>query len=171
MVKKCVACCNQEIRSRNISFHRFPTDRIQQQQWLTRLKRLDIKNVSNKRVCAIHFDASSFIKSKKKKTNSCVQDNKKRLKKDALPMECISDLRLIDCGTQTDLDMVSLSNLFEKLTFLESNIISFTMDVERFQNDDYNMNYFTGFRSYKIFRMVFELLQVRKLRSDVLSSF
>ncbi|CAF2150817.1 unnamed protein product [Rotaria magnacalcarata] len=162
MVKKCVACCNRENRSSNISFHRFPTDRIQQQQWLTRLKRLDIKDVSNKRVCAIHFDVSSFIvQSKKKKRNSGASDNKKRLKKDALPMECISDLRLIDCGTQTDLDMISLSNLFEKLTLLESNIIDFSIDIERFQNDDYNINYFTGFRSYKIFRMVFELLQVQ----------
>jgi hypothetical protein len=168
MVKRCIACSNQENRSNNISFHRFPSDKTQQHQWLKRLNRLDIKDVSNKRVCGVHFDASSFmVNLTKKKSNNTTQDVKKRLKKEALPMETVTDLRLIDTTTQTDLDMISLSALFEKLTLFESTIITSTMSIERFKDDDYNINYFTGFRSYKIYKMVFELLQVRKEYPDI----
>lgn len=97
-----------------------------------------------------------------KKPKSAAEDAKKRLKKGALPIAAVSDICLIDSATQTNLDMISLSTLFEKLTLLESNIIISTMNIERFKSDDCNINYFTGFRSYKIFKMVFELLGVRK---------
>lgn len=168
MVKKCIACSNRENRSNNISFHRFPSDKTQQHQWLKRFNRLDIEDVSNKRVCGAHFDVSSFmINVTKKQTNNPVQDVKKRLKKEALPIETIADTRLIDSTTQTDLDMISLSTLFEKLTVLESNIITSAMNIERLKDDDSNINFFTGFRSYKIYKMVFELLQVRKENSNI----
>jgi hypothetical protein len=160
MVKKCVACDNREHPSNIISFHRFPSDRIQQHQWLKRLNRLDVKDVSNKRICAAHFEASSFLLDSKKKRN-VTQSTKRRLKSDALPIEHAPVSRLIDSATQTDLDMISLSALFEKLTLFESNTITSMMNIERFKNDDISVNFFTGFRSYKIFKMVFELLQVR----------
>jgi hypothetical protein len=161
MVKKYVACDNREHRSNIISFHRFPSDRVQQHQWLKRLNRLDLKDVSNKRVCAVHFEASSFLADSKKKRSNATQSTKRRLKSDALPIEHVPTSRLIDSATQTDLDMISLSALFEKLTLFESNTITSMMNIERFKNDDNNINFFTGFRYYKIFKMVFELLQVR----------
>jgi hypothetical protein len=133
---------------------------MQQHQWLKRLNRLDIKDVSNKRVCGAHFDVSSFIVDSKKKRNA-IQSTKKRLKSDALPIENVPDSRVIDTATQTDLDMISLSTLFEKLTLLERNTITTIMNIERFRNDDDNINFFTGFRSYKNFGMVFELMEVR----------
>lgn len=169
MVKQCIACDNRENRSNNISFHRFPVDWIQQQQWLKRLNRLDIKDVLNKRICGAHFDISSFmIQSTKKNTNNANVNIKKRLKKEALPMEYVPYSRLISSATQTDIDMICLSTLFEKLTLLEKNFIGSTMSIQRFKNDDFNVNYFTGFRSYKIFKMVFELLQVREEDLDII---
>ena len=161
MVKKCVACNNREHRSNNISFHRFPSGRVQQHQWLKRLNLLELKDVSNKRVCADHFELSSFILVSKRKKKDAAPSTKRRLKNDALPIEYISTSRLIDSSVQTNLDMISLSALFEKLTLFESNVITSMMNIERFKNNDYNVNFFTGFRSYKIFQMVFELLQVR----------
>jgi hypothetical protein len=164
MVKKCIACDNRENRSKNVSFHRFPTDKNQQHQWLKRLNQLNVKDVSNKRVCGLHFHPSSYlIDSTKKNNDNGTQNSKKRLKQGALPLECVSGSRMIDSEAQTDLDMISLSTLFEKLTIFEQNVITSTMSIERFQNDDYNINYFTGFRSYKIFKMLFELLEVRKI--------
>ena len=75
---------------------------------------------------------------------------------------------LISSATQTHIDVICLSALFEKLTLLENNFISSTMSIERSKIDDFNVNYFTGFRSYKIFKMVFELLEVRKEDLDVI---
>jgi len=146
-----------------VSFHRFPTDKNEQYQWLKRLNRLDVKDVSNKRVCGLHFHASSYLISSTIKNNGNDSKNcRKRLKLGAVPIECGSGSRKIDSDTQTDLDMISFAALFEKLKLFEQNVITSTMSIERFQNDDYNINYFTGFRSYKIFKMVFELFEVKK---------
>ncbi len=59
--------------------------------------------------------------------------------------------------------MTSLTTLFDKLTLFEQNYINTSICIERFQNDDVNIKYYTGFRSYDIFEMVFQLLEVSKL--------
>ena len=107
-----------------------------------------------------------MIKSKKK-INEC---GRTRLKLSAVPVELLP-LTITDTGTmqsnskstQTDLDMVSLTAMFSKLSLLEKKIFNTVICIERFENNDYYVNYYTGFKSYKMFEMVFELLEVRKI--------
>ncbi|CAF3375869.1 unnamed protein product [Rotaria socialis] len=102
----------------------------------------------------------------KSKKNTNVK-GRKRLKLDALPIE-IEPLTTIITTTathshsiaiQTDLDMTCLSTLFENLSLLQQNSINTSICIERFRNDDLNVKYYTGFKSYNIFEMVFELLE------------
>ena len=74
-------------------------------------------------------------------------------------------------STQTELDLNDLSELFEKLSLYEKKLFSTTICIERFRDDDTNIKYFTGFRSYSGFCLVFELLQVNFLPLFNLLSF
>ncbi|CAF4421098.1 unnamed protein product, partial [Rotaria magnacalcarata] len=161
MVKRCVVCLKQDTRSATSSFHRFLVDKNLQQLWLTILNRLDLTYVSNHRVCDSHFDSSSFKINKNK--NMLITKNSKRLKRGALPMNLVTSTQSTKstCSvlTQTELDLNDLSNLFEKLSLYEQKIFRTTICIERFRDDDTNIKYFTGFRSYNMFCLVFELLQ------------
>lgn len=166
MVKRCVVCSKQETRSTSSSFHRFPTDKNLQQLWIKILNLSDLTDVSNHRVCDSHFDSSSFKINKNENTFNT--KNSKRLKPGALPMILTTSTQCTrstcSVSTQTELDLNDLSNLFEKLSLYEKKIFSTTICIERFRNDDINIKYFTGFRSYNVFCLVFELLQVNLLR-------
>jgi hypothetical protein len=169
MVKRCVACLNKESPSINISFHRFPVDKNLQQIWLQALNRTDLTDVSNKRVCYNHFDSSSFAHTQAGKKNGALK-NTKRLKHGAIPMNLTTPVRFTDSSTsvatQTDLDFNGLSDLFQKLSLYEEKLFNTTICIERFRNDDMNIRYFTGFRSYTRFKMVFELLEVKFYRTN-----
>jgi hypothetical protein len=165
MVKKCVACLEKETRSNNCTFHRFPTDKNLQQTWLKLLNRLDLNNVSHHRVCSNHFDSSSFIKyTTTQRNNVTSQKKQKRLRRDALPLNIATSVQttavLTSVSTQTDLDLNDLSDLFVKISLYEQAILKTTICIERFRHDDINIKYYTGFRSYDTFTMVYELLQV-----------
>jgi hypothetical protein len=165
MVKKCVACPEKETKSNNCTFHRFPTDKSLQQTWLKLLNRLDLNEVSHQRVCSNHFDSSAFITfTSNQKTNVTSQKRLKRLKRDALPINIANSVPttsgLISVSTQTDLYSNDLSELFDKISLYEQTIFKTTICIERFRHDDVNIRYYTGFRSYDIFLMVYELLQV-----------
>jgi hypothetical protein len=167
MVRTCIACSNREGLSQNVTFHCLPTDTNLRYVWLKRLNRLDLTNFSNRRVCSHHFSTSSFKMKSKKNANA---NGRTRLKFDALPIEIEPTTTIITTTTQsrsvavqTDLDMTSLTTLFDKLTLLEQNYTNTSICIERFQNDDVNIKYYTGFKSYNIFEMVFELLEVSKL--------
>lgn len=167
MVKSCIACPNRKGLSQNVSFHYLPTDPDLRHTWLKRLNRLDLKNFSNHVVCSCHFLPSSFSMKSKKKING---NSRTRLNSLAVPIEIQPTMPTVtttiqshSTATQTDLDMTSLTALFDKLSLLEHNAFTTSICIERFQNDDFHVNYYTGFRSYNIFEMVFELLEVRKL--------
>jgi hypothetical protein len=165
MVKKCVACSEKETKSNNCTFHRFPTDKSLQQTWLKLLNRLDLNEVLHQRVCSNHFDSSAFITfTSNQKTNVTSQKRLKRLKRDALPINTANSVPttsgLISVSTQTDLYSNDLSELFDKISLYEQTIFKTTICIERFRHDDVNIRYYTGFRSYDIFLMVYELLQV-----------
>ncbi|CAF3515747.1 unnamed protein product [Rotaria socialis] len=164
MVKSCIACPNVQSKSSTLTFHRLPVNKEKRHIWLKRLNRLDLKDCSHRVVCALHFTASSFLgnTSIKKNVND-IHRTRNRLKSEAIPTESIgiidinTDSRSIT--TQTDIDLTSLSDLFEKLSLFQNNIINTTICIERFRNDDTNIKYYTGFRSYAVFKMVFELLE------------
>jgi hypothetical protein len=164
MVKRCVACLKQETRSNDSSFHRFPTDKNLQQTWLRLLNRPDLIDVSNQRVCSSHFDSSSFITTSNNNKNVNIIKNLKRLKRGALPMNLTISTQPTylshSVATQTNLDLDDISNLFEKLSLYEQKIFQTAICIERFYHDDTNIKYYTGFRSYNIFTMVYELLKV-----------
>ena len=173
MVKRCVVCLKQETRSTSSSLHRFPADRNLQQLWLKILNRSDLTDVSNHRVCDSHFDSSSFIINKNE--NTLITKTSKRLKHGALPMNVTTSAQCThstcSVSTQTELDLNDLSELFEKLSLYEKKLFSTTICIERFRDDDTNIKYFTGFRSYSVFCLVFELLQVNFLHLFNLLSF
>ena len=164
MVKRCVSCHQQESRFDGRSLHRFPADKNLQKTWITLLNRLDLNDVTNHRVCSNHFDSSSFIVTPNNKQNGVIVRNSKRLKRGALPVNltistqptCLSR----SVATQTDLISDDLCSLFEKLSFFEQKTFATTLCIERFLHDDININYYTGFRSYVIFTLVYELLEV-----------
>ncbi|CAF3413039.1 unnamed protein product [Rotaria sp. Silwood2] len=164
MVKRCVVCLKQETRSNDYSFHRFPTDKNAQQAWLRLLNQVGLNDVSNRRVCSSHFDSSSFI-TKSSSKNGINIKNLKRLKRGALPMDLTTPAQVTwssrSISTQTDLNFNDLSSLFEKLSVFEQKMFATTICIERFRHDDTNIRYYTGFRSYAIFMMVYELLQVK----------
>jgi hypothetical protein len=165
MVKKCVACHEKQTPSNDCTFHRFPTDKNLQQTWLKLLNRLDLNNVSHQRVCNNHFDSSSFIiYTSNQKNNITSQKKQKRLKRDALPVNIARPVHtsgvLTSVSTQTDLDFNDLSELFGKISLYEQTIFKTTICIERFRHDDMNIRYYTGFRSYDTFTLVYELLQV-----------
>ncbi|CAF5224539.1 unnamed protein product, partial [Rotaria magnacalcarata] len=90
-----------------------------------------------------------------------ITKNSKRLKRGALPMNLVASTQstksTCSVSTQTELDLNDLSNLFEKLSLYEQKIFRTTICIERFRDDDTNIKYFTGFRSYNMFCLVFEL--------------
>ncbi|CAF1490625.1 unnamed protein product, partial [Adineta steineri] len=162
MVRSCIACSNKEGSSQNVSFHRLPKNTNLRETWLKRLNRHDLKKYSNIVVCSSHFLPSSFIMKSKKKINDT---GRTRLKSSAVPVEVLSltinDTRTMQSSstsTQTDLDMITLTAMFTKLSLLEQKVFNTVLCIERFENDDYYVNYYTGFKSYRIFEMVFELL-------------
>ncbi|CAF1466373.1 unnamed protein product [Rotaria sordida] len=163
MVKRCVVCLKQETRGIS-SFHRFPADKNLQQSWLKMLNRPDLTDVSNYRVCDSHFDPSSFKINQINNKQVSTTKIHKRLKRGAVPVSSITTTQSThstrSVSTQTDLDLNHLSNLFDKLSMYEQKLCSTTICIERFRDDDTNIKYYTGFRSYKIFCLVFELLQV-----------
>lgn len=124
---------------------------------------MDLNTFSNRKVCSNHFPSSSFIIKLKKKNDV---SGRTKLKLNALPIEIEPTTAIITAphsssvSTQTDLDMILLTNLFDKLTLFEQNSIDIMICIERFQDDDCNIKYYTDFRTYKIFRMVFDLLEV-----------
>ncbi|CAF1543397.1 unnamed protein product, partial [Adineta ricciae] len=162
MVKRCVGCPNKETSSTNISFHRFPADKKLQQRWLAILNRTDLTDVCNKRVCADHFDSSSFVETQSSRKTGALK-NTKRLKHGVLPTNLTTSVRITgsstSIATQTDLDLNGLSDLFEKLSLYEQKLLNTTICIERFRHDDVNIRYFTGFRTYTLFKLVFELLE------------
>ena len=165
MVKICIACSEKETRSSNCTFHRFPKEKNLQHTWLKLLNRLDLNNVAHQRVCSNHFDSSSFItNTTTQKKNLTSRKKQKRLKRDALPINIASSVQttavLTSVSTETDLDLNDLSDLFNKLSIFEQTVFQTTICIERFRHDDINIRYYTGFRSYDTFAMVFELLQV-----------
>jgi len=168
MVKRCAVCLKEETRSTPSSFHRFPADKNLQQLWLTILNRPDLIDVSNRRICDSHFSSSSFEINQNNKKNVSITKNSKRLKRGALPMNLTASTQstrsICSVSTQTELDLNDLSNLFEKLSLYEQKLFNTTICIERFHDDDTNIKYFTGFRSYKMFCLVFELLQVSYLK-------
>ncbi|CAF1684178.1 unnamed protein product, partial [Adineta ricciae] len=108
------------------------------------------------------FLPSSFIDKSKKNINEC---SRIRLKSSATPVEILpltthtGTITSNSTSTQTDIDMVSLTAMFSKLSLLEQKVFNTVICIERFENNDYYINYYTGFKSYKIFEMVFELLK------------
>lgn len=167
MVRSCIACPNREKLSKSITFHALPADLHLRHIWLKRLNRLDLNDFSNRKVCCAHFSPSSFSIKSRKNTNG---NGRARLKSGALPIENGSTTATItmthsrSIAVQTDLDMVALADSLGKASLLDQNVIETTICIERFQHDDSNIKYYTGFRSYNLFKMVFELLEVRKLR-------
>lgn len=167
MGKRCVVCCQQEKKDSATSFHRFPCDDQLRKSWL---RLLNLKNVSDKssmRVCSDHFDASLFLPPAQRQQMGASKKHQKRLKRGALPIDCIgvtasatSTTASRTIATQTDINLDQLSLLFEKLSMYEQRIITSTFCIERFRGDDTNIRYFTGFRTYQVFNMVFELLEV-----------
>lgn len=165
MVKSCIACSNVQSKSSNITFHRLPVNKEKRHIWLKRLNRLDLNDCSHRVVCSRHFSPSAFFDNNSiKKNDNNTSQVRKRLKPEADPIESTeiidinSDTRSIIA--QTDIDLTYLSVMFEKLSLFQQNMINTTICIERFRNDDINIKYYTGFRSYSIFKMVFELLEV-----------
>ncbi|CAF4578617.1 unnamed protein product, partial [Rotaria sp. Silwood2] len=164
MVKKCVACLEKETKSNNCTFHRFPTGKSLQKTWVKLLSPLDLNNVSHQRVYSNHFDSSAFITyTSNQKNNITSQKRLKRLKRDALPINIVKSAQttsgLIFVSTQTGLYSNDLSDLFDKISLYKQTIFKTTIWFERFRHDNINIRYYTGFRSYDIFMMVYELLQ------------
>ncbi|CAF4350223.1 unnamed protein product, partial [Rotaria magnacalcarata] len=119
--------------------------------------------VSNQRVCDSHFDPSSFKTNQNNAKFNLTTKISKRLKRDAVPVHSIATAQSThstrSVSTQTDLDMNYLSNLFEKLSLYEQKLLNTTICIERFRDDDTNIKYYTDFKSYKLFCLIFELLQ------------
>ena len=115
-------------------------------------------------MCDNHFDSSSFTTNQNNTKNGIIIKNVKRLERGALPMNLTisaqSTYSSCSVSTQTGLDFNDLSNLFEKLSIYEKKLFNTTICIERFRDDDTNIKYYTAFRSYSIFTLVFELLQV-----------
>lgn len=164
MVRACIVCFCREGSTKDVTFHLLPSNTSLRHVWLKRLNRQDLKDFSKRVVCSRHFPPSAFAN--KPRRNSSVTA-RRRLKLDALPIE-VDTPSVINTvthsqstTTQTDLDMITLTDLLDKLSLIERNPISTIICIERFRNDNNTINYYTGFRSYNIFNMVFELLEVR----------
>ncbi|CAF4862406.1 unnamed protein product, partial [Rotaria magnacalcarata] len=115
------------------------------------------------KVCDSHFDPSSFKTNQNNAKFNLTTKISKRLKRDAVPVHSIATAQSThstrSVSTQTDLDMNYLSNLFEKLSLYEQKLLNTTICIERFRDDDTTIKYYTGFKSYKLFCLIFELLQ------------
>ena len=74
-------CENSTNRTKNVSFHKFPSEKISRQKWIFSMKRKDFEPLKSSVVCSEHFKPTDY--------DTLGQDGKplknKWLKKNAIP--------------------------------------------------------------------------------------
>lgn len=70
---------------KDFMFFRFPNDKIVQKQWVKVCKLSDNFNIANSRICSKHFSDESYERNLKYELLGYYPNNRKRLRKDAVP--------------------------------------------------------------------------------------
>ena len=86
---------------------------------------------------------------------------KKRLKKGAIPVDSTSNTCHIATENADRLGLAFSDSPYSRSSpFWRRQSTTLRCALNSSWGDDQNINYFTGFRSYKVFQMVFELFEV-----------
>lgn len=76
---------NRNTKGREIVLHVFPRDTKLQQVWLLKCRRKDSVNVTNARICSLHFHDSDYIRDLQSELLNIPRRRKRVLKPDAAP--------------------------------------------------------------------------------------
>ncbi|XP_057291809.1 uncharacterized protein LOC130614396 [Hydractinia symbiolongicarpus] len=144
----CVPLCyNNSKRNRELSFYVIPKDEGLRKTWLSKISRKNFKPTSGHRVCSAHFEGG-----KKTYMNNIP----------TIVPKTIAPTPVKKRNTMTSLGLKRKLPSPEKpkeINSLQTEVDENKFTVDRFKHNTAHFKFYTGFKSYQMFKLVLEYLQ------------